>query len=582
MFTVPGWSLTTPIATQTEKASAKPTPEGKKARKRKQKRDDEQVDAANIGEYWAQVIEGESNPSSGANSQIVKARKEKPQSPSGQVDGAEDGAVKDDAAETKQSKKRKRGKKDKGDKAQNEGFDAGAPKNVAQEDSTGSAGMPIPNIGATETTKATEATEAPSKRDKKKRKKDHKPLDTTTPVMIAPPPIIDISTLLPTPKGLTPLQKSMRAKLTSARFRHLNESLYTKPSTDSLDLFKENPEMFEDYHRGFAQQVEVWPSNPVDIFHDALTTRGKVRVKDPWKDKKRKDKKTGTKAAEAESSVVQTDGVKPLPRNFKGLATIADLGCGTASLAYRLQLHLKPLNMTIHSFDLSKPTGPTAPLVTVADISSLPLPDNSVDVAIFCLALMGTNWLDFIDEAYRILRWRGELWVSEIKSRFGRVTKNKVPINSVGSLKKPDKKEKKKDGAKGGKKGADKPEEEGIQDSDDEAELAQNVDGVESNTSGTDVTTFVNVLRKRGFVLDALPERPNDAVDLSNKMFVKMQFVKGTQPTSGKNVQKEGPEKGGGLRMGLKGRKFTAVAEDEEGDDEVDGKVLKPCVYKIR
>ena len=37
--------------------------------------------------------------------------------------------------------------------------------------------------------------------------------------------------------------------------------------------------------------------------------------------------------------------------------------------------------------------------------------------------------------------------------------------------------------------------------------------------------------------------------------------------------------------MGLKGRKYAVVAEDEDGGaaaDETDGKVLKPCLYKIR
>ncbi|KAF2262206.1 hypothetical protein CC78DRAFT_554662 [Lojkania enalia] len=439
--------------------------------------------------------------------------------------------------------------------------------------------------------KGENATESTSKRDKK-HKEDHKPEpDPSTSTNASLKPATDAKSdksnqstgmiSLLEPKRLTPLQKSMRAKLTSARFRHLNETLYTKPSKESLDLFRENPEMFEDYHRGFAQQVEVWPENPVDVYFNTILLRGKIRIKDPWKDKKRKDKRGKSSGADSpnESSAGNV-GIKPLPRNMKGHSTIADLGCGTASLSYRLQPHLKSLNTTIQAFDLSKPSGPSANLVTVADVSNLPLPDGSVDVAIFCLALMGTNWLDFIDEAYRILRWKGELWVAEIKSRFGRIAKSrpgKPPINSVGSLHKPDKK------AKGKKKGrGEKTEEEGIQGSDDEAELAERVDGVESR-EGTDVSAFVEVLRKHGFVLDALPEKRDGAVDMSNKMFVKMQFVKGTSPTKGKNAKHEdGRGAGaGGLKMGIKGKKFAAVTDDEQ-DDADDGKVLKPCLYKIR
>ncbi|KAF2243139.1 hypothetical protein BU26DRAFT_524092 [Trematosphaeria pertusa] len=474
--------------------------------------------------------------------------------------------------EEKRGKKRKR----KGDKAAEEESKSERKSATPEQDAQAGAQEPI--------AEKTTAKDRGSKRDKKKRKKDFKADHASQPgtsEMEAATEVVDPTLLLPEPKGLTPLQKSMRNKLASARFRHLNETLYTKPSKDSLELFKDDPSMFEDYHRGFAQQVEVWPENPVDGYVSTIITRGKVRSKDPRKDKKWKDKK-GRLGPDSPGDSVPTPGksdIKPLPRNVKGVCTIADLGCGTASLAYRLRTHFKPLNLNFHSFDLSKPSGPSASLVTVADISALPLPDSTVDVAIFCLALMGTNWLDFIDEAYRILRWKGELWVSEIKSRFGRVERRKPPINSIGSLRKADKQTK---GKKGG--GTDKPEAEGPQDSADELDLAEHVDGAEAK-NGTDVSAFVAVLRKHGFLLDAPPERPAAAVDLGNKMFVKMQFVKAAQPTRGKNAKpnsSSASQPKGGLKMGIKGKKFTAVAEEDDGGDEADAKVLKPCLYKIR
>jgi ribosomal RNA-processing protein 8 len=487
-----------------------------------------------------------------------------------------------DVAPEKKGKKRKRGKSAKEKK---EAEDAKA------ENASGATNGDAPAEAADDSTTKPTTTDGELKRDKKKRKKDNKsdekPAGKET-ALVTP---ADLNTLIPEPAGLTPLQRTMRAKLASARFRHLNESLYTKPSVDSLSIFKDDPSMFEDYHRGFAQQVEVWPSNPVDSYFTSILARGKIRNRDPWKEKQRslKNKSKGA-AKEPEPEPTTINGrlagdSKPLPRNHKYHAVIADLGCGTAPLAYRLQPHLNDLHITLHSFDLSKPTGPSAPLVTVADISALPLQDNSVDVAIFCLALMGTNWLDFIDEAYRILRWRGELWVSEIKSRFGRVDgkKSAVPINSIGSLnKKTEKKAKKKE----------KPEEEGIAGSEDEAELAQHVDGAEAKNA-TDVSAFVEVLKKRGFVLDALPERQGDAIDLSNKMFVKMQFIKGAQPEKGKNAKAGGGGGGDGdrfshksdkgLKHGMKGKKFAIVAGEDNGkSDEKDAKVLKPCLYKIR
>ncbi|RAR00429.1 ribosomal rna-processing protein 8 [Stemphylium lycopersici] len=490
MFAVPGWNVAAQVKTQVEAPKPKDQDRpGKKAQKRKEKREQKEVNADNLAEKWESI----------ANRKGAET-KETTKSEENGVEATED------AAQEKRGKKRKRGKAGGNKDKQQDEDGVKAAEEVAEE------AKPSPTKPAVE---KPAAADGESKRDKKKRKKESKAdkllaanaAEANTPT--APPAL---ENLLPEPKGLTPLQRSMRSKLASARFRHLNEALYTKPSADSASLFKEDPSMFEDYHRGFAQQVEVWPSNPVDGYVNSILVRSKLRPKDMRKDRRSQSKPSvrrgpGFEDEEATAIAPPRGDAKPLPRDFKGHSTIADLGCGTASLSYRLQPHLKSLNLTFHSFDLSKPTGPSAPLVTVADIAALPVPDNSVDVAIFCLALMGTNWLDFIDEAYRILRWRGELWVSEIKSRFGRVEKKKggVPINSIGSLKKNMDGKKlppKKKGAK-----ADKPPEEGPEDSADEAELAVAVDGQEGK-EGTDVSAFINVLRKRGFVLDALPERP--------------------------------------------------------------------------
>ncbi|KAL6711050.1 25S rRNA (adenine645-N1)-methyltransferase [Coniothyrium glycines] len=566
MFAVPGWNVSAPIKAQVQAPKPKdPNKLGKKALKRKQKQED-QVNAENLVEHWDKVANG------GAPS-LEEKPKAKTDAPA--TIGAEGAGA---ATEEKRGKKRKRGKAGGNKNKQNEGDKVtGADEAIA--------------VAPEATSEKPAAEDGEAKRDKKKRKKERQ-VENKTPSAVEPSLPVAAVDLLPEPKGLTPLQKSMRSKLASARFRHLNESLYTKPSAESLDLFKEDPSMFEDYHRGFAQQVEVWPSNPVDSYVTSIMTRGKLSNKDPWKDKKRQAKKGKSSGPETEapdSSTVPLRGdAKPLPRNLKGHCTIADLGCGTASLSYRLQSQLKPLNLTFHSYDLSKPTGPSAPLVTVADISALPLAPNSVDVAIFCLALMGTNWLDFIDEAYRVLRWRGELWVSEIKSRFGRPSpKNhhyssasagrKIPINSIGSLKKPL-------GPKTTPRSS-KPDAEGPQNSDDEAQLAVAVDGAADAQPGTDVSAFVEVLRRRGFVLDALPERPGDAVDMQNKMFVKMQFVKAAHPSRGKNA-KEDQKAGAGkpmMQFGIKGKKFNVVKDKgDEGGEDKDQAVLKPCLYKIR
>ena len=569
-----------PIAAQVEKPKPQdPNKLGKKAQKRKRAQE-EQVNTEDLGKLWekAEVQKAEAQKVEATKTSDLPAR-------------ALERAAEDDAEAAaegeKKNKKRKRGPRKNA--ATKEAAAKAAGANATAE------GEAVPKEALPAGPKAADPE---SKRSKKKQKKEHKAekgekVETADSKPIEMPALMDPVSLIPEPAGLTPLQKSMRSKLASARFRHLNESLYTKPSADSLSLFKEDPSMFEDYHRGFAQQVEVWPQNPVDDYVESILKRGSIKIaKDPWRAQMREKKKKGPVVAatmeedETDRPVIPRGNNKPLPRNHGAKCLIADLGCGVASLSYRLQPHLSSLNIAIQSFDLSQPSGPSKSLVTVADISSLPLKENSTDIAIFCLALMGTNWLDFIDEAYRILRWKGELWVAEIKSRFGRVEKKKaVPINSIGSLNKGAKPPKKK-----GPKEKKKDDVEGIEDSADEAELAQTVDGA-SGPEGTDVSAFVEVLKTRGFVLDALPERPNDAIDLSNKMFVKLQFVKGAQPTKGKNAGSEGTSAGAkgsfktssALKMGMKGKKFNAIKEeDDEKSAEKDKNVLKPCLYKIR
>lgn len=95
--------------------------------------------------------------------------------------------------------------------------------------------------------------------------------------------------------------------------------------------------------------------------------------------------------------------IKTKPRN----SIIADMGCGEARLAATV------LN-TVHSFDLVA----SDPEVIACDIAHVPLEDQSVDIVVFCLSLMGTNIVDFLKEAHRILKVGGYLKIAEVRSRF--------------------------------------------------------------------------------------------------------------------------------------------------------------------
>ncbi|KAL4903668.1 methyltransferase-domain-containing protein [Aspergillus multicolor] len=345
----------------------------------------------------------------------------------------------------------------------------------------------------------------------------------------------------PTAATLTPLQQAMRQKLISSRFRHLNETLYTTPSTEALQLFTANPELFEEYHAGFSRQVkESWPSNPVDGYISAIRTRGAI-------------------AAPKKGKPDQKARGLPLPRRPNGACTIVDLGCGDAKLHSTLLPSAKKLNLKLHSFDLHAPKGSP---ITKADIANLPLEDGSADIAIFCLSLMGTNWVSFVEEAWRVLRGdgKGECWVSEVKSRFGKVNRKKAQIGAKRTLTKAEKKKLKKKG-----------DDDAGSDVDDADIFAE--DARPSQDDETDISAFVDVFRTRGFVLKS------ETVDKSNKMFVKLEFVKaGGAPTKGKHASATTKAPAAGKKRFIE----KPVSADNGLSPEDEARVLKPCVYKIR
>jgi ribosomal RNA-processing protein 8 len=51
-------------------------------------------------------------------------------------------------------------------------------------------------------------------------------------------------------------------------------------------------------------------------------------------------------------------------------------------------------------------------------MSETGLPEDSLDVAVFALSLMGVNYQDYLREAYRLVRYGGWLKVAEPASRW--------------------------------------------------------------------------------------------------------------------------------------------------------------------
>eukprot|EP00002_Diphylleia_rotans_P033606 TRINITY_DN7162_c0_g1_i1.p1 TRINITY_DN7162_c0_g1~~TRINITY_DN7162_c0_g1_i1.p1 ORF type:complete len:486 (-),score=151.87 TRINITY_DN7162_c0_g1_i1:17-1474(-) len=173
------------------------------------------------------------------------------------------------------------------------------------------------------------------------------------------------------------LQQKLQERLKGSQFRWLNEQLYTTTSVKAFETFQQDPNLFDAYHRGFRSQVEQWPLNPLDIM---------------------------------------IEEVKKTPKKV-----IADFGCGEAKLA-------QSVKNKVHSFDLVA----SNEYITACDMANVPLENEAVDVAIFCLSLMGTNYGDFIREAHRVLKPSGRLLVAEVTSRIPDAEKFKSLITSVG------------------------------------------------------------------------------------------------------------------------------------------------------
>ena len=176
----------------------------------------------------------------------------------------------------------------------------------------------------------------------------------------------------------TALHSKMASKMEGARFRWINEQLYTTTGHQAKQMFDEDPSLFDIYHTGFSTQVSKWPLNPLE-------------------------------------KIIAY--VKSLPPDF----VVADFGCGEAKLAHSVP-------HTVHSFDLVA----TNSSVIACDMAHVPLAKRSVDVVVFCLSLMGSNVSDFIREARRVVKKGGLLKICEIASRIDSVEDFVGSVESFG------------------------------------------------------------------------------------------------------------------------------------------------------
>ncbi|XP_071950435.1 uncharacterized protein [Antedon mediterranea] len=179
-------------------------------------------------------------------------------------------------------------------------------------------------------------------------------------------------------KPVLDLRTKMENKLKGARFRFINEKLYTCTGDSALELFTEDTDAFQVYHDGFVEQVKSWPVNPVDKMIEDL-------------------------------------------KNMPSSKVVGDFGCGDAKIA-------ESVKQSVYSFDLVSTKANTI----ACNMAKVPLSDNALDVAVFCLSLMGTNWIDYLKEANRVLKIKGILKIAEVSSRFQNLKAFNLAMKRLG------------------------------------------------------------------------------------------------------------------------------------------------------
>ena len=110
----------------------------------------------------------------------------------------------------------------------------------------------------------------------------------------------------------------------------------------------------------------------------------------------------------------------PLNKIIKYLETkknrklkILDLGCGRNLIKEKFKNNTK---FDIKGYDYVSYNGSIE-----CDISNLQDENESVDICIFSQSLMGSNWKEYINEAIRVLRYNGEMIISESIERYEKI-----------------------------------------------------------------------------------------------------------------------------------------------------------------
>tara|TARA_B100001059_G_scaffold174875_1_gene175230 strand:+ start:1957 stop:5094 length:3138 start_codon:yes stop_codon:yes gene_type:complete len=150
-------------------------------------------------------------------------------------------------------------------------------------------------------------------------------------------------------------------------FSQMNKTWSISNSKTNFDRIKVNPKEWYTYHTLYGKARKEWDEIPYEQIAK------KIKVREDW--------------------------------------LVADLGCGENLLS-------KEIKNKVLAFDYIAKEGEE---VISCDISNIPLDDNKVDVAVFSLSLMGSNYEEYLKESYRILKPYGNLFIAEPKKKGERI-----------------------------------------------------------------------------------------------------------------------------------------------------------------
>ena len=162
-------------------------------------------------------------------------------------------------------------------------------------------------------------------------------------------------------------------------FSLMNQRFNTSKSSTMHERLAKDPEEFYLYHTLYREARETWTEIPYKVFAEQLNKRP------DW--------------------------------------IIGDFGCGEAELS-------KLIRNKVYSFDHVA----INPSVIACDMANTGAKEETLDVAVFSLSLMGTNWQDYMKEAFRLLRNGGLLKIAEPASGWeeNNYTELKKGITSAG------------------------------------------------------------------------------------------------------------------------------------------------------